>query len=220
MIELKSVHKYYNRKKPNEFYALKGIDLQIERGEMVAIMGKSGAGKSTLLHVLGCVDSFDSGSFELDGRNVFGLGDRALAKIRNEKVGIILQDFALISDYTVLENVMTPLYFARLPLRRCKEMARAALEQVGIADLSNKSVNQLSGGQKQRVAIARAIVNNPACILADEPTGSLDTKTTDEILAVLQMLNEIGKTLVIVTHDPLVAGFCRRTIIMEDGVII
>ena len=173
MIKAENLHKKYNKGKSNEFHALKGVNLQIDDGEIVAIIGKSGAGKSTLLHILSCIDGFDEGSVEIDGKNIFKLSDAALAKIRNKKIGIVLQDFALINEYTVLENVMVPLYFTKMAQKKRKEKAMKTLKQLGIDDLAEKSANQLSGGQKQRVAIARAIVNAPKYLFADEPTGAL-----------------------------------------------
>lgn len=220
MIELQAIHKVYNQGKANQFHALKGIDLRIEKGELVAIVGKSGAGKSTLLHILGCIDNYTGGEYRLDGLATSKLSDRKLARIRNEKIGVVLQDFALIPDYSVLENAMIPLFFTNLSLRKCKQKAFVALEQIGIVDLAKKSVNQLSGGQKQRVAIARAIVNNPSYILADEPAGALDSATTEEILNVLKSLNSTGITIIIVSHDPTLSDFCDRTIAISDGLIV
>lgn len=220
LIKIQSLHKIYNKGKPNELHALKGVSLQIDDGEAAAIIGRSGAGKSTLLHIIGCVDSFDDGTLEIDGKSIYGLKDRDLARIRNEKIGIVLQDFALIPDYSVIENVMVPLHFAKMQGRQRKEKALLALEQMGLDGLAEKSVNQLSGGQKQRVAIARAIANNPSYILADEPTGALDSKTAAEILGVIKNLNEQGITLIIVTHEKAVTAICHRVITLNDGLII
>jgi putative ABC transport system ATP-binding protein len=220
MINIQSLHKYYNKGKPNECHALRGVNLQITEGESVAIVGRSGAGKSTLLHVIGCVDGFDEGVVELDGRNIFGLKDHELARIRNVKFGIVLQDFALIPDCSVIENVMVPLYFNKMSNKRRKQKALFALEQMDLGDLADKNVNQLSGGQKQRVAIARAVANNPSYILADEPTGALDTKTADEIIGVLKEMNKSGITVIVVTHEKTVSDFCDRIITIHDGVIV
>lgn len=220
MIEIKSLHKNYNKGKANQFHALRGIDLHISDGEMVAIVGKSGAGKSTLLHILGCIDDFDEGVIEIDGINIFALKDINLAKMRNEKIGIVLQDFALIPAYSVIENVMIPLYFTKTSPKKCREKALVALKKMGISELANKDVNQLSSGQKQRVAIARATVNNPSYILADEPTGALDSKTAEEILEVLKAMNRQGITIIIVTHDQTVSIYCDRVVTIHDGLLV
>ena len=179
MIKIENLTKTYNYKKSNAFTALTDVSLTVEDGEMLAIIGKSGAGKSTLLHIIGCIDTFEKGTYTLDDISVHKLSDKKLAQIRNQKVGIVMQDFALVEEYTVLENV-----------------------------------------QKQRVAIARAIVNNPSFLLADEPTGALDTKTSAEIMALFKSLNDEGKTVIIITHDPTIAGSCQRQIEISDGKII
>ena len=202
MIKIENLTKTYNYKKSNAFTALKDVSLKIDDGEMVAIIGKSGAGKSTLLNIIGCIDTFESGTYTIDETNVHKLSDKQLANIRNEKVGIVMQDFALVEEYTVLENVRIPLYFSHSRKSdKPKALALSALKRVGIAELANKPVNKLSGGQKQRVAIARAIVNDPSFILADEPTGALDTKTSAEIMELFKNLNDDGKTIIIITHD-------------------
>ena len=220
MIEIKNLTKTYNYKKSNAFTALKDISLKIEDGEMLAIVGKSGAGKSTLLHIIGCIDTFEKGEYTIDDIDVHKLSDKKLANIRNEKVGIVMQDFALVEGYTVIANVKIPLYFSRKKKGKANNLALDALEKVGIKELAKKPVNKLSGGQKQRVAIARAIVNDPSFILADEPTGALDTKTSEEIMELFQKLNEDGKTVIIITHDPGVADKCKRRIEISDGKII
>lgn len=221
MIELRGINKIYNYKKENEFQALYNIDLKIEKGQMVAIMGRSGAGKSTLLHVLGFIDIFESGEYYLDGEKVDGFGEVERARIRNKNFGIIMQDFALVDNFTVFENVMLPLDFSKDKHKRGKrDRVNLALKVIGIDGLSEKRVSKLSGGQKQRVAIARAIVNNPSIILADEPTGALDSKTADEIMQVFRQLNEDGKTIIIITHDINVAKQCERIIEISDGKII
>ena len=214
MVKLKNIVKIYNPEKANEFEALHGISAEIKDGEMVAVIGKSGAGKSTLLHILACIDSYQDGTLVKD------LSERQYAKIRNEKIGMVMQDFALVEDFTALENVMIPLNFSRRKVRGKKEKALAALRSVGIEELAKKPCNKLSGGQKQRVAIARAIVNEPAMILADEPTGALDSKTSAEIMELFRSLNEQGRTVVIVTHDPKVAEQCERVIEISDGRIV
>ena len=219
MIEIKNLVKIYNKGKTNEFCALKGIDLSIEEGEMVAIIGKSGAGKSTLLHILAAIDSYDKGSYLVDGVSVGDLKEKDRARFRNQKIGIVMQDYALIDEYTIEENVQIPLIFGKgNDVRREKIMT--ALENVGLAELAKKPVRQLSGGQKQRVAIARALVNNPAFLLADEPTGALDSKTSGEIMDVFEKLNQGGKTVIIVTHDMEVAARCGRVIEISDGEIV
>lgn len=221
MIEIKNLVKIYNKGKTNEFCALKGIDLSIEEGEMVAIIGKSGAGKSTLLHILAAIDSYDKGSYLVDGVSVGDLKEKDRARFRNQKIGIVMQDYALIDEYTIEENVQIPLIFGKVKgndVRREKIMT--ALENVGLAELAKKPVCQLSGGQKQRVAIARALVNNPTFLLADEPTGALDSKTSGEIMDVFEKLNQGGKTVIIVTHDMEVAARCGRVIEISDGEIV
>lgn len=219
MIIIKDVHKIYNSKKANEFEALKGVSLTIQDGEMVAIIGKSGAGKSTLLHILACIDSYESGEYRIDDTLIKKLSEKQYAQIRNEKIGMVMQDFALVEDFTAMENVLLPLDFAKKKKSNRKELAMNALKSVGMDEMAKKPVNKLSGGQKQRVAIARAIVNEPSVILADEPTGALDSKTADEIMGVFKQLNEQGKTVIIVTHDLGVAQQCDRIIEIRDGLI-
>ncbi len=221
MIQIKNLVKVYNKGKTNEFCALKGIDLSIDEGEMVAIIGKSGAGKSTLLHILAAIDSYDKGSYLVDGVSVGDLKEKDRARFRNQKMGIVMQDYALIDEYTIEENVQIPLIFGKVKgndVRREKIMT--ALKNVGLDELAKKPVRQLSGGQKQRVAIARALVNNPAFLLADEPTGALDSKTSGEIMDVFEKLNQGGKTVIIVTHDMEVAARCGRVIEISDGEIV
>ncbi|MBR1562084.1 MAG: ABC transporter ATP-binding protein [Ruminococcus sp.] len=220
MIRLINIVKIYNQKKSNEFEALHGISCEINDGELVAVIGKSGAGKSTLLHILACIDSYQEGEYTIDGTLVKNLSERQYAKIRNEKIGLVMQDFALVEDFTALENVMIPLNFSKKKTKNKKEKALSALRSVGIEELAKKPCNKLSGGQKQRVAIARAIVNEPSMILADEPTGALDTKTSGEIMELFKSLHEQGRTVVIVTHDPKVAEQCKRVIEISDGVIV
>ena len=185
----------------------------------MAIIGKSGAGKSTLMHILGCIDDFESGDYLIDDINVKDISNGKKAEIRNKKIGIVMQDFALIEEYTVIENVMVPLLFDKSKKDK-KKTAIKAIESVGIGDLTNKAVNKLSGGQKQRVAIARAIVNDPVFILADEPTGALDSNTSLEIMQVFKDLNKLGKTIIIITHDKDVAQKCDRIVEMKDGSFI
>ena len=218
MIELNNIDKTYNIGKSNAFQALKDVSLNIEDGEMVAVIGKSGAGKSTLMHIIGCIDDFESGTYILNGEDISSIKEGKRAKIRNKDIGIVMQDFALVEDYTAIENVMIPLYFSKGKLLESKKsIAKKALEKVGIGELASKRVNKLSGGQKQRVAIARAIVNNPSILLADEPTGALDVKTSAEIMGVFKQLNEQGITVIIITHDMEVAEGCERVIEISDG---
>lgn len=220
MIKLNNIVKIYNPKKANEFEALHGVSCEIADGEMIAIIGKSGAGKSTLLHILACIDNYQSGEYIIDDTLVKDLSERKYARIRNEKIGMVMQDFALVEDFTALENVLIPLNFSKKKVKGKKEKAFAALKAVGMEEYAKKPCNKLSGGQKQRVAIARAIVNEPSMILADEPTGALDTKTSAEVMALFKSLNEQGRTVIIVTHDPKVAEKCDRIIEISDGMIV
>ena len=201
-----------------EIRALDGVDARVEPGEMVAVTGASGSGKSTLMQVLGCLDRPDGGEYYLDGEEVASLSDDRLAAIRNRKIGFVFQGFHLLPRLTALENVELPLMYAGVADPR--PAAEAALACVGLADRMNNESNQLSGGQRQRVAIARALVGSPSLILADEPTGNLDSKTGAEILALFHSLNAEGRTIVIVTHDPEVARFGRRRIHMSDGQVV
>ncbi|MDY2607199.1 MAG: ABC transporter ATP-binding protein [Lachnospiraceae bacterium] len=219
MIKLKGISKIYNKKKSNEFYALDKVNVEINKGELVAIIGKSGAGKSTMMHIIGCIDDFEEGTYELNGKDISGVSAKKKAEIRNKEIGIVMQDFALIDEYTVEENVMIPLYFTK-GVKNKKDKVKSALEKVGIADLKSKPINKLSGGQKQRVAIARAIVNEPEILLADEPTGALDTKTGQEIMNVFKEINDNGKTVIIITHDMEIAKQCKRIIEIKDGKIV
>ena len=220
MIKLDGIVKIYNPKKANEFEALHGVSAEIKDGEMVAVIGKSGAGKSTLLHILACIDSYEGGEYYIDDTLVKKLSEKKYAQIRNEKIGMVMQDFALVEDFSAIDNVMIPLNFAKKKVKDKKTKALEALEAVGMGALAKKPCNKLSGGQKQRVAIARAIVNNPSMILADEPTGALDTKTSAEIMELFHDLNERGRTVIIVTHDPKVAEQCDRVIEISDGEIV
>jgi len=220
LIELKKIDKIY-RSGQQAFQALKKVDLSIKEGEMVAIQGKSGAGKSTLLHIIGCVDNFDGGSYLLDGIDVGKLNDSQLSKIRNQKMGFVMQDFALVPKLSVYENIAIPLYLSKnVKLREIRDRVKKAAEDVGLAAQLDKKANQLSGGQKQRVAIARAVVNAPEIILADEPTGALDAATAGEIMALLKKQNERGITIVIITHDDSIAKSCGRMIRIKDGEIM
>lgn len=218
MIEIKNLNKIYLKGKKNMVHALNNINLKIDDRETVAIIGESGAGKSTLLHIMSCIDNFD-GEYYLDNIDINKLSESKKSKLRSSKIGIVLQDFALIDDFTVFENVMTPLYFNK-KIKDKKSSVMRALKKTGIASLKAKKVSQLSGGQKQRVAISRALVTNPEYIFADEPTGSLDSKTSDEIIKMLFELNSNGITIVIVTHNLEIANQCHHIIEIEDGNII
>ncbi|HEY9839719.1 MAG TPA: ABC transporter ATP-binding protein [Candidatus Obscuribacterales bacterium] len=202
-----------------EVHALKGVSFAIQPGEMVAIMGPSGSGKSTLMTLLGCLDTPTSGSLSLDGTDVSRASEVELSHIRNRKIGFVFQSFHLLPDLTALENVALPLFYARRPTAERLAKARAALEKVGLGDRVQHRPLELSGGQQQRVSIARALVNEPALLLADEPTGALDTRTSYEIMLLLQQLNTQGSTLVIITHEPDIARCCSRIIVLRDGLI-
>jgi len=202
-----------------EVPALRGVTFKINNGEVISIMGPSGSGKSTLMNILGCLDRLTSGEYTLDGEDVAGLDDDQLAQIRNQKVGFVFQNFNLLSRSTALENVELPLRYAGTTENPSK-LAKKALENVGLGDRTHHKPTELSGGQQQRVAIARAIINNPAIILADEPTGNLDSKSGKEIMDLLLGLNkEFGTTLIVVTHDPKIAKHTARTIQIFDGLI-
>ncbi|HOL18231.1 MAG TPA: ABC transporter ATP-binding protein [Bacillota bacterium] len=200
--------------------ALRGVDLTIDRGEFVSIMGPSGSGKSTLLNILGCLDRPTSGQYFLEGMDVSGLSDSELAHVRNQKIGFVFQSFYLIPRYTALKNVELPMIYAGVPPAQRRKSALAALEKVDMLDRSDHLPGELSGGQKQRVAIARALVNDPAIILADEPTGNLDSTSGAEIISIFEALNAEGVTVVIVTHEHHIARSTRRTLSFWDGEII
>lgn len=217
MIEIKNIVKKYNEGKKNEVVALDGVSFTVGNGEMVAITGTSGAGKSTLLHIIGGVLPLDSGTCVIDGEAVEKMSDSALAKLRNKKVGTVFQDFFLLSNASVLGNVEIPLILSGVKRKKRKELCHKALENVGIAELTDRDIDELSGGQRQRVAIARAIVNECDYILADEPTGSLDSNNTEMIFKLFRKICDSGKTVIIVTHDLSLAEKCDRQIILNDG---
>ncbi len=201
-----------------EVRALDGVDLQIAPGEIVAITGSSGSGKSTLMHILGCLDQPDSGTYVLAGENVAGITSDRLAEIRNRRIGFVFQTFNLLPRMSALENVELPLLYAGR--RDAKAQAAEALKTVGLTGRMHHEPNQLSGGQRQRVAIARAIITDPALILADEPTGNLDSRTGEEIMELFHALNAQGRTIVVVTHEPSIAEKCRRTVHLHDGRVV
>lgn len=215
LIRIEGLNKVYRG--AIEYHALFDLDLRIEAGEMVAIMGASGSGKSTLMNILGCLDRQSSGRYWLDGVEVSQLNDNALAAIRNSKIGFVFQNFHLLARYSSLQNVELPLVYAGLTPKARITRAREVLTSVGLADRIDNRPNELSGGQKQRVAIARAMVNRPPLIMADEPTGALDTRTSREIMRLFQNLHRQGLTLLIVTHEPDIAAYCQRIIRMLDG---
>jgi putative ABC transport system ATP-binding protein len=217
VIEVKALVKTY-ASGTNEVHALRGIDLGVAKGEFIAIMGTSGSGKSTLMNLLGCLDTPTSGAYELDGVRVEGLDKNALAAIRNQKIGFVFQGFNLLPRTTALENVELPMLYDRSGRKRdTKALATAALERVGLGSRLDHQPSELSGGQQQRVAIARALVTEPALILADEPTGNLDTRTSVEVMALFQELNAQGITIVLVTHEPDIAVYATRIVEVRDG---
>jgi len=218
LIQLESVTKTYDSGE-NAVQALGGVDVAIERGEFVAIMGPSGSGKSTLMHILGCLDTPSSGKYWLDGEDVAEMSNRALARVRNQKIGFVFQTFNLLPRATILKNVELPLLYAGLGRGDRRERAMDALKRVGIDNRAKHRPNELSGGQRQRVAIARALVNNPSLILADEPTGNLDQKTGWEIIDIFRELASHDETIVLVTHDPGIAATTQRRIKIVDGLI-
>lgn len=221
MIEISDITKTYGSGDAT-FQALKGISFTIKDGEFVAIMGPSGSGKSTLMHILGCLDTPTSGTYHLDGKDVSKLSDEELADIRRDKIGFVFQSFNLLPRTTVLRNVMLPLIYANVPEEKRETLASAALLAAGLSETHFTHLsNELSGGQIQRVAIARALVNDPTLILADEPTGNLDTKTGEIVLGTFQKLNtEHGRTIILITHEPDVAEHAKRIVTIRDGLIV
>ena len=219
IIELRSIAKHYMMGSEG-FYALNGIDLDIYLNDYIAIVGSSGSGKSTLMNLLGCLDYPTDGEYRLKGTNVATLDENSLAGIRNREIGFIFQNFNLLPRASDLQNVMQPLIYRGVPIDERKQRAQEALSMVGLQDRMDHVPNQLSGGQRQRVAIARALVTKPAILLADEPTGNLDSSTTVEIMALFDQLHNDGQTLIIVTHEQEIADRCRRVITLKDGRLI
>lgn len=219
LIEVQNITKRYKLGELEQ-EVLKGITLSIERGEFVVIMGPSGSGKSTFMNILGCLDTPTSGIYKLEGMNVAGLGRDKLAEVRNKKIGFVFQNFNLIPRMNALENVELPLLYNGSPKKIRREKAQKALQLVGLQGREKHYPNQLSGGQQQRVAIARALVNNPAIILADEPTGNLDTASSEDIMTLFTRLNAAGITIVLVTHEPDIALYGRRIVKFRDGMVV
>ena len=216
LIETRDLWKTY-RMGDEEIHALRGVSIEIERGEYAAIMGPSGSGKSTLMNLIGCLDTASKGSYFLNGKEASTMNDNELARIRNEEIGFVFQTFNLLPRATALHNVELPLVYAGVPAKERDARARQALERVELGSRMHHRPNELSGGQRQRVAIARALVNNPSILLADEPTGNLDTKTGIEIMALFERLHEAGNTIVLVTHEADVAAHAKRAIHIRDG---
>lgn len=218
MITMKDVTKTYQMGE-EVVTALDNVSLTVEEGEFTSIMGPSGSGKSTIMNILGLLDKFDSGSYTLNGINVSDHDDEELAKIRNKEIGFVFQSFNLLPRMNLLENVMLPLVYAKVPKKERQQRAKEALERVGLGNRLYHKTNEISGGQTQRVAIARAIVNNPSVLMADEPTGNLDSKTTKTIMRIFQELNDEGTTIIMVTHEPEMAQYTKRIVHVRDGKI-
>ncbi len=218
MLELKKITRIYRMGKV-AVKALRGISFQVRMGEFIAIIGPSGSGKSTLMHIIGCLDHPTEGSFIMEGEDVSKVNDNRLAEIRNKRVGFVFQQYNLLSRTNILHNVEVPLIYARVKAKVRKKLARQVLEDLGLGDRLNHRPNEISGGEMQRVTIARALVNNPLIILADEPTGNLDTKTGEEIMKIFDRLHQQGHTIIMVTHEAEVARHARRIIYLRDGLI-
>ena len=219
VINLQQIKKSYDMGGAEEVHALRGVSLQIHRNEYVAIMGPSGSGKSTLMNIIGCLDTPTSGLYEFNGINVSNMNDNQLAKVRNKEIGFVFQTFNLLARSNALHNVELPLIYGGVPAIDRKRLAREALEHVGLGERLHHKPNELSGGQRQRVAVARALVNKPSILLADEPTGNLDSKTGDEIMLLFQELHHQGNTIILVTHEEYIAEHARRIIRVRDGAV-
>ncbi len=219
LIEIRGLERHY-RMGTEVVRALDGVDLDVERGEYVAIMGPSGSGKSTLMNLIGCLDTPTAGRYRLAGKEVSGMDDAELATIRNAEIGFVFQTFNLLPRTSALANVELPLVYARVPRAERRRRAREALERVGLGDRLGHQPSELSGGQRQRVAIARALVNSPSILLADEPTGNLDSRTSEEIMALVAELNDAGNTIVLVTHEEDIAAHARRIVRLRDGRVV
>lgn len=219
MIEISDLHKSY-KMGSSSLHVLKGINFSVKQGELVAIMGSSGSGKSTLLNILGILDEADSGSYILDNVPIKNLNETIASRYRNKFLGFVFQSFNLINYKNALDNVAMPLYYQGVKRKERYETAKYYLEKVGLGTHMHHLPNELSGGQKQRVAIARALASNPKVLLADEPTGALDTKTSYEVMELIQGINDEGKTVLIVTHEPDIAAMCKRNVVLKDGLII
>ena len=219
MIALRNITKRY-RMGDEEVMALAGVDLDIARNEYVALVGPSGSGKSTLMNIIGCLDTPTTGSYLLNGRDTAQLGEVELAGVRNREIGFVFQSFHLLPRMTVLQNVMQPLVYRGMPAAERKRRAVEALEKVGLGNRQGHRPNELSGGQRQRVAVARALVGQPSLLLADEPTGNLDSRTSREIMALFDELHDQGQTVLVVTHEPDIAAHCRRTVRIGDGRVV
>ncbi len=219
VIRLQDIRRIY-KVGSEQIRALDGVSLEIYQNEYVAVMGHSGSGKSTLMNLLGCLDRATSGVYELDKQDTTRMGNSDLARVRNEKIGFVFQSFELLPRFSALKNVELPLIYSRQAVWNRKELAHKALERVGLGERTRHRPNQLSGGEKQRVAVARALINNPAILLADEPTGNLDSKTSEEILGLFRRLHEEGQTIIMVTHEADVACHAKRIIRMRDGKVI
>lgn len=219
MINSENIKKVYKNGKI-EVEALKGVDFFVDKGEFVSIMGASGSGKSTMMNILGCLDTMTSGKYFLDGEDISKISGNKLAYIRNKKIGFVFQSFNLLPKLTAIQNVELPMVYGGVSPKERRKKALSAMEKVGLSERINHRPNEMSGGQRQRVAIARSLVNNPAIILADEPTGNLDSKSSVEIIEIFQKLNNDGATIVMVTHEPDIAAYTKRIVMFKDGLII
>ena len=219
MIRIKNLHKSYEMGS-NSLHVLKGIDFNVSEGELVAIMGSSGSGKSTLLNIIGMLDNYDNGSYELDNILIKDLDETKAANYRNKFLGFVFQSFNLINYKSAVENVILPLYYQGIKRREREKIALEYLDNVGLKNWASHLPSELSGGQKQRVAIARAMVSKPKVLLADEPTGALDSKTSSEVMSLIQEINNSGKTILVVTHEQDIAKMCKRIVRLKDGVIV